>query len=562
MPPPVRQLVQLGARLLGRGAAATAPAAPTVIGTPGIISRTVLPQVRVLARGGPAAKNLAEGLVSVRDLSEQTAESVYRAVRPTVAAFAGADDVALRGALLGTPGTTATPAVAQLLSTVAPFFQRTGRPITDVAAALTQRGALSPRVSGRDLFLATFREGADDLTKALVRERVSPWLDIVRTETPHLTDYAASALQSVLERSGGVTAGDKIFQNLRAFNAATLLGRAVVLNAGQPALSTLVSGFGPGFRQTLTDLATRKGRTAATNFAASIGATLNSTLSEYLRHDLQGGFLTRVAGRVLRGTGFFAVERGNRIFAANLGRNLYQQLTRDAAVGSERATAQLARFGVRAGGGFSPDDEVRFAQRFVRATQFRTTPEELPQAMFDPHYAEFWRTLWQFRTFGLKAAELLYDQVRTDPRSLARLVPLAAAIGLPVQAVRRLTAKPQEPAEALPGGAGRSLPSEAIDAVLALGTLGIIADTFQAAAGGRTGVLEFLGGPTAGLLGEAASGATEALQGRPRQLGLSAARRIPVVGPAVRQEVLRRFPSRERSPLSPQRFRTVPRTPQ
>src|SRR5690606_6218924 len=148
--------------------------------------------------------------------------------------------------------------------------------------------------------------------------------------------------------------GTGILAHARSLNAATLLGRAVLLNMTQPTLTMATAGLRPTLRalplmardaaESIFSAATgtRRGpaRQMSEDFALRIGAALDGALNDYIRFDLAGGPTGRLANEVLRRTGFLGVERFNRRFASAIAREWYTDLIRD---GSPRALRQLRR---------------------------------------------------------------------------------------------------------------------------------------------------------------------------------------------------------------------------
>jgi len=414
------------------------------------------------------------------------------------------------------------------------IFSYTGKTPKGILQAIVARGTPIPPdafADGRRLLNLAFTQHEDELTKTLVKQYAQPLVN--RLKRGSYQDMAQKAVNGVLAQSGG---GGALGQ-LRAFNTATLLGRAVMVNATQGTVSAITAGLKP-LLQTIKDVGSRQGREEMQNFALRIGESLDGAITDYLRHDLAPGKLQRLGTGVLRRTGFLLTERFNRRFAAAMGRHWFYDLQTKAKLGDVIALRQLKRFGVdptRAmRGKLTQKDLYDFAQNFVTDTQIRLTPEELPLAANDPAspiLSEWWRTVAQFKTFPLKVTELMLRDIETrGAKGIATgAVPGAIAatigVGVPTAIARRVTAgrAPISKNETWYG-----LP---LEAALSIGSAGLLLDSLEAFERGHE--LEYIAGPSGGVVQDVGRIVRDIGQGDIRGAVGTAMRRVPTFGPAI-----------------------------
>lgn len=525
-------------RIIGKGA-------PRAVSA---IVEELTPLARRLMAHGGLADDIGKGVVKARDLGLQISGTMLRQTEPMLADLSATESASLAGAVLG----RAQPIgrAATLMDQGARLAARSGRPF---GTELRDRAAeLSPKVAanGAALFRRAVDDESDALTRRIVTERLSPMIERL-PEGPQ--QILGRQLVNAVEQGTG---GTGQLAGLRAFNTATLLGRAVLLNSTQPALSAAVAGLRPTARAipgVAADVARRTanvgrralgmpeaGPTPLSNMAMRLGIAGDRGLTDFLSKEAGTGMIGKGATGLLRVTGFNAVERLNRRFGAAIADQWYSDLTRKAAT-SPFAARQLARHGVSRVRDFTVGDRAQFIQNFVRRTQFRMTPEELPAFMSGRGFPnEVLRTFFQFKPFALKATELLIDELREQPAGfLARAVGLGATAGLPASELRRLTGGSEKAKEA-------SIPRRVWDAVVSLGTFGMFWDAVMAAEGGERRIMEFFAGPSVSTAAEFAAGVPRAAAGKPRTLLRAAARRIPIVGPELSSAILPR-PERQRS---------------
>lgn len=518
-------------------------------GKAGAVEEIILPMRRSLAaHGGPVGENIGNSLRGSRNASRQAHGGYLEAVKPELDSLNPAENADLANTLFGNPAQS--PRVAQLAEGMQDLFAETGSNPKRVLDSIVARGtpiSEKAKVDGRRLLNMVFVQHEDDLTKALVRKHAQPLVNALK-QGP-FRDLAQKGVNNVLAQSGG----DPTLSALRSFNTATLLGRAVIVNSSQPTLSAITAGMKP-LLSTIKQFSSKRGREEARNFTLRIGEALDGAITDYLRHDLNPGKLQRASTAVLRRTGFLAVERFNRRFASAMGQHWFHDLVTKAKLGDDLALRQLKRFGIdpakAARGQLDRKDLLEFAQNFVSETQFRLTPEELPIAAS----SEWWRTAMQFKTFGLKATEMMLSDIET--RGLGafakRAIPASAAVGTIVNPIRRLTAgRSPFPEE------GESWTSFLLDGAFAVGIGGLLFDAIQASE--RGSIPEFVGGPTVGLAEDVLSAGRGLVPGGGGSLRTTASRaieRIPTIGPAARrgfQAVTRPTPPRRGRPGRPGR---------
>lgn len=498
--------------------------APSAARLGGTLIEEFTPFARRLAQYGPEAGQIGEDIINARHAGGQVAGTVLQVTRPIVESLTPQESSGLAQVMLGqVPAEHApallTPRTVELLRRGAQLSQASGRPFAQELR--DQLPQLSPKVvrNGAALYHAAVQNESEAITQRIVNERLAP--RALALEDPTARSHANELVNAVVQGTGG----NGQLAGLRAFNSATLLGRAVLLNATQTGLSTAVAGFGPTVKA-LMQQSTSAGRQATSDLAMRLGTASETALGDYIRQDLgTGGLGAKVSSELLRRTGFNVVERMNRRFATAIGDQLFQDAARKAPV-SKWAQDMLTRHGVTDLA--APGARDRFIQNFVRRTQFRLTPEELPRMLSQEGWpGELARTAFQFKPFALKATELMLDEMKAQPLGfLGRAVGMGGTLGLAGAQARRLTGGSKKEQT---GG----IPMRVLEGTLAMGAAGMFSDAIQAAQGGDASLLEFMAGPTASTLAEGGVAGMRALQGRPSKLLRMGVRRIPVVGPAL-----------------------------
>ena len=537
-----------GARLLGRAVAEEAPAAARTVGkTPGLGTKLLLPVTKALERTAvPEARTLSTLFVGARNVAAREGGQVFDLLRPHIRALDRAGQAELAAGLQGMPTTRAD--VQAILGASQRYFDAIGSTPQDLLQAMIHKGLQPSRKFLRDgnrLAATLFDEAAQERATQIVTQRGKPLIQQMRQNgvEPAIIKFATDAMRQFRGVASDGGTFNEVLSTARALNVATLLGRAVIPNLSQPILSTMTGGLKNTIKGSLRTLTNFKD---AESFATRSGAAFDAAVSEFMRGEALGGrstigkLATRAATSVLRSTLFLKVERLNRILASNIGREFIPDIARRAALGNDLAVRQLQRFGLNGkqilqqGGRLTESQLATGVQNFVRKTQFRVTPEELPLFASDPQFGPIWRTVFQFKTFSLKATELLLEEAKINPRGLlARGLPLAALAGEGVQTLRGISSgkSPEEVLTRDTGSPGQLFLRSAQN-VAAVGLLGIFWDALQAATF-EGGLGEFAAGPTVSSVAELGEGAVQAVQGRPQQLRRTLLRRVPAVGPAI-----------------------------
>jgi hypothetical protein len=357
-------------------------------------------------------------------------------------------------------------------------------------------------------------------------------------------EFADTALQRAL---GTESYNPSIIDNLRGFQAMLKLGQAVIANASQTTLTAIE--VGPlKTMQALGRAFTKEGR----RDALQSGVLLQSVYEQLIRGSGVGTEVlgTKLARGVLKGTGFLAVEKANRMIAANAGILFAEDLFRKLATQRlhKRAGAwrsHLEKMGVNVDealkiGELSREDLLKSAQSITNRTQFRIDSTELPLFWTSP----LGRTLTQFKSFGFKSGQfakndilkpaLAYvasDGAQGDIQPLLRALVLMPLAGGTVEKVR----------EVLRGGSRseqQSVIRQVAEAYAAVGTFGLAFDAIVGPSYSPESAISTLFGPTVSDLGQVAYGGGSLLvNGNPDPLLRLGARNIPVIGPTVARQL-------------------------
>jgi len=569
----------LGRRVVGPTGAVVREAATRAASRTPFLLEARIPLRVLQEQGGEHGVAIARGIESARSTVERDLGQLLDDVLPGVRSLPPADAQAF-GNILRTGTGPATASVAQIVARAQPIFREAADVTIRVGNqrmpatpdALFARGKLTGRITDaieRDpaALLSVLADEATDLRLTRQLRALRPNVEALRGQNQALGRFA----DTILQRIATPAEPSEFASMLRNVNVATLLGRAVIPNLSQSALTALTIGIRPTVRAILAS-----GGDDAARFALRSGAILESVQDELLGGLARSTPSERRARFVLRVTGFNAVERFNRRVGAVAAREALPELIRGAARGNARDRAMLTRLGLDAndllarGGAFTEDEALRAGQRLSRLTQFRVTPEELPEFATR---GDLGRLLFQFKGFAVKAFELIRDQARLDPvgtftRGLAvlpaagfatRAAQIAANNALALRDPERFR---QQTMRDFERAFGTNVFTFLWETVLSVGALGIVGDVLRSAAFGVEGVAEALGGPTFSLGAEAVVGAVQAttprtrrgplgpapvpVQERLRPLAKQVVRRIPAFGPTVSREL---FPPR--TPRSP-----------
>ena len=556
--------------------------------TPNLLS-TRIPLRALQKFGGEAGTQIATGIEASRSTVEREFGGLLADTLPTLRSLNPGEQAEL-SALLRGQAIRASPRVKAIATRAQPLFSEVqdvmirvgGKRVAATPDAILARATLTGRVTPKIERDATqlFTILADEATDLRLSRRLRELRPLARqlgSQNRALGDLAETII-SRIQNPPDAGAATAMVRNLNVF---TLLGRAVIPNLSQSAITALTIGIRP----TIKALA-RQHTDEAAAFALRSGAILESIQDELLG-GLQRTLSEKAARELLRVTGFNAVERFNRRVAAVAAREALPDLVRGASRGNKRALNMLKRLGLnpdeilRRGGAVTDEEALRAGQRLSRLTQFRTTVEELPEfATRD----DAGRLIFQFKSFAVKAFEATFDQAKIDPAgTILRGALVLPTAGFAVRATQifadnafRLATGDvdgfkRQFAQDFERKMGTSTTRQVLESLAAVGALGILADAVKSSLFGVEGALEFLVGPTVSAGAEAGVQALRAAIPRERQtrfgpetpplgerlapLGRQALRRIPALGPTVSREL---FPPREPSPIPGRRRRTFP----
>jgi len=394
----------------------------------------------------------------------------------------------------------------------------------DPARALTRYldGAYK-RVNMAETFGSDFRD-ADELVNMIGQTSGDLAQRVAKTYVDRITGREELGL---FGQSGGVIGGA-----VRGFEVATKLGQAVIANASQSTLTVVTAGMKNTMRG-LRDVAFGEG----SEFAGLTGAVLDSTIND-IQRALGAG---TIGSSVLRATQFTRIEKFNRVLAANAGRNfandVFGKLQKSLASGSSRAQLYretLAKMDIDVPaalgrGMLSLDDQLRAGQNIVRRTQFKTGVQDLPLFATSP----LGKVVFQFKTFGFKAAQFLKDDIVNEatrgnygPLVRASLAfPIAGEVVNGVQAVINGKQRPE------------NLVARIADDFAAVGVFGLYYSMIKALEFGPAAIANMFFGPGVGDTISGLSNITQAIKGNPRNLEKQIVRNIPVVGPSIANRV-------------------------
>ncbi len=306
------------------------------------------------------------------------------------------------------------------------------------------------------------------------------------------------------------------------------LGLASIANMTQGVLNSLLKGDTRAVFAGLKGVMTSEGK----DFALRSGATLESVLDETSKS-------TGALKLFLKGTGFTATERFNRRLAASAGRSFGKRTFQKALAGNQNAKHLLGEFGLDAEKvlkeGLKDDDVLMMAKKFTDITQFRSRPQDLP--LFAS--SEAGKVFFQFKNFIYGQTRLMgsstFGELRRGNfgRATRNLIVLSSVFPLAGEAVadiRSLITGNERDAKGL---------RRYFEDLGQVGALGLLYDAVKSGGIGRG--LEYIVGPAAGDAGEFIDSTSQAIQGKPTQLGRFFAKRVPIVGSRVSKAI---FPTK------------------
>lgn len=316
--------------------------------------------------------------------------------------------------------------------------------------------------------------------------------------------------QSMKQALGGGMRWGRFEKGLAAdiMNAevAAKLPLAVIGNITQPVNTLTAAGFKPAVKA-LVDIARSVRKPELIDVARRTGATLEGTIRALKVGDATS-VPARIAQAVLRGSGFNAAEKFNRIHAAQTGINYAQDLAR-ALVGDrpswlhggvDKIAEQLRKMDVDVdavmanGGKLSEQDQLNAGFYMSHKTQFGNRPEDVPLEWSSSPQMRVWT---QFKGFGVKQAKFLKDDVvkpallEGNVLPLARFVVAGAGVGASSNAVRDLIAGRMEELQ------DKTLKQHFVDGLVVMAMSNLMASAYRSLTYGQEAALEFGAGPGA-----------------------------------------------------------------
>jgi hypothetical protein len=312
----------------------------------------------------------------------------------------------------------------------------------------------------------------------------------------------------------------KFAQGLRSFQVVTKLGLAQIPNSTQSINTAFITGL-RNLAIGIQKAVTREGK----DFALRTGAVLDATVEDAIQRAIGGS--GKWARLFLKGIGFTATERINRIIAANAGRAYALEMTRKLInnPANKFARRALRELGLNPDlilkrGNLNFNEILLAAQKVVNKSQFRSGVLDLPLFFTSPEG----KIVTQFKTFAFNQAKLIKDAIllealRGNLKPLITAITLMPIIGEGVKDIKAiLTGKTRDKT-----GLARIAENMA-----AVGGLGILTDLYQSAIYGKA--TDFLVGPTGSDIGNTLNAIAQFSRGKPTQLGRIITRQVPVAG--------------------------------
>jgi hypothetical protein len=305
-------------------------------------------------------------------------------------------------------------------------------------------------------------------------------------------DWTRRAVDKIIGFANGADEKEeRISRALRSLQGFKL-GMAAIPNATQT-LNTLLETDLPSVAKGIRAVFTSEGR----RFAVETGATLDPVLHESVKELASG---SRLLERYLKAVGFSAVERANRIIAANAGAAYSQRLLADLKrnPNDKRARVKLTEMGIDADaaisrGKLSADDVLMAGKKIADVSQFRARPEDLPEFASTP----WGKVFFQFKSFAYQQTRFMKRSIADEfaaghfGRGMRNLLILATLFPLAGEAVKSLR----------DWLTGRERESEGVkryfENIAAVGALGLLWDLIEGAQ--RRKLLDTVAGPSAGM---------------------------------------------------------------
>lgn len=340
----------------------------------------------------------------------------------------------------------------------------------------------------------------------------------------------AQTVKSLFDISSGArkygALQSSVSRGLRGFNSITKLGTGAITNAGQSINTATVVG---GIR-TLVNAPKAMFSPEAKDFALKAGTTLDGVLQDLREGGGNEGKLGKFGA-----PGFNTVEKFNRRLASIAGRDYARSL---AAKGD---TKTLAGMGIELKGNkLTPEQEIHAARNIVERTQFKVDPQDLPGWASSP----WGKVVAQFRQFSYNQSafmgrEVLGPALKGNVAPLIRFLAIGIPLGMGIQTTKNIIRNrkdEQNPVKRVQQGfsqvGGLGLAGDVVTGLFPQN--GKYLDPNRA----TTLAISTLGGPTFGTAAEGYGALTNAIQGKPENLGRFAVRQVPVIGSTLQNTLL------------------------
>ncbi len=331
----------------------------------------------------------------------------------------------------------------------------------------------------------------------------------------------------IIKKNLGILREDRVLSQgvgaIKQVQAATKLGLALISNAGQSTNTATEFGIMPTLKSIFSAF-----KPESQDFALRTGATLDSAVKELEDEVMGTGGLSKITA-----PGFGAVEKFNRIVAANTGKEFVNKRFQDLLANTSDTTAMkdLEKMGINvkealARGELTTEELLKAGQKAVNITQFKTRPIDLPPTWS----SAFGRLVTQFKSFSYKHGQFIANEVLKPAiqdknfAPLLRYTVLGLVVGEGISDLKAFVRRRERPTNPIERG---------MDNLASVGGMGLLQDAINAAGRGSEAMLSFIAGPTVSDISKAAGGVGLALQGKPKTLARFILGNIPVVGQPI-----------------------------
>jgi len=299
-------------------------------------------------------------------------------------------------------------------------------------------------------------------------------------------------------------------------NGTTLLaGKVNPVRSDRVAIKALFKSFGKDGKA----FADQSGAAAETAILQTVGefSEASSILGKELTGIMSPLELLNNPTKFLKATGFIAVERFQRNFAANMGKGYAEYLVgKKALIDSGKITGSKAKkwlekmdeIGIRtdtAADKIPEEDMLRASLRFSNIVNFRNTPNKFPLAWNSPHAKIFTK----FKSFAFHHGAFIRDRAIKPAVKDGNFLPLmnylmvGTPIGMTVDEFRRVIKGDTSDLD---------MTTRLVRGFTSVGGLGIMLDVAGSAAYSGASAIASVAGPFAGDVGSFLSGAVNSLK--------------------------------------------------